>query len=90
MGCLAVLLGPWGNSGEQGQGQEQKQEDIVVAGVGAKHVSRVRRCYVVTKAAAAATVAAVTAGDDAWTGLMTYCDVRMEAAQQRVWAAVEE
>jgi hypothetical protein len=87
MGCLAVLLGPWGNSEEQGRGQEQKQEDIVVAGVEAKHVSR---CYVVTKAAAAATVAAVTAGDDAWTGLTIYCDVRMEVAQQRVWAVVQE
>jgi len=90
MGCLAVLLGPWGNSEEQGRGQEQKQEDIVVAGIGAKHVSRARRCCVVTKAAVAATVAAVTAGDDAWTGLTIYCDERMEVAQQRVWAAVEE
>ena len=85
-----MLLGPRGNSEEQGRGQEQKQENIAVAGVGVKHAPRARRYYVVTKAAAAATAAAVTAGDDAWIGLTLYCDERAELAQQRAWAAVEE
>jgi len=85
-------LGPTGNSEELGQGQEQgrgqRREDIVAAGVGVRHVSLARWCYVVTKAAAA--VATVTAGGGARTELTIHGDVQVGVGQQRVWVGVEE